>query len=178
MKKLRHKVTLPLMIYACLMLVTCNTQGCVTDKEPDGASLQVGDPLPEFSVKMNNGEIVSTASLKGKVGVIDFFNTGCPDCQKEFPVIQQLWDLYDGDREVEIVSISREESEQSIMEYWIANDLSFPFSAQETRDVYALFARSIIPRIYISNPKGIITAMFDDNLATLEELTASIEAAR
>lgn len=163
-------------LFSLLMLFACTTQGCISDKEPEGPSLTVGDSLPDFSVEMNTGELVSTSSLRGLVSVIVFFNTGCPDCQKEFPVIQQLWDYYEENEDIRIVAISREESAQDIQAYWDSHNLTFPYSAQETRDVYSLFAPSVIPRIYISNQECVIQAQYDDtDLPSFEILKNTIE---
>lgn len=152
---------------------------CINDEEPDGGNLSLNDNLPLFSVIMNNGEEISTQSLKGKIGVIMFFNTNCSDCQKELPVIQDLWDIYKGDNDVMIVPISREEGIQEIIEYWTENNLTLPFSAQENRDIYSLFAKSIIPRIYISNSEGTIVFMSgDEDMPSLTLLIDTIEAQR
>lgn len=159
------------------MLFVCTTQGCINDDEPKGPSLQVGDSLPQFSVIMNTGETISTESLRGKVPVIVFFNTNCSDCREELPVINQLWEIYMDDEMVEVVPVAREESDEEILEYWNANNLSMPFSPQENREVYSLFAPSVIPRIYIANPQGIITFTSDDSdMPSLNTLREQISA--
>lgn len=165
-------------LLSLLITFTVFFQGCINDKEPEGPSLVVGDSLPVFSVVMNNGEMISTTSLKGYIPVIVFFNTNCGDCRKEFPVIQQLWDIYKDNEFVKIVLISREEGEGKILEYWKENNLTMPFSAQENRDVYSLFAQSVIPRIYIADTAGIIKYSFGDtDLPTLQILLNCIETA-
>lgn len=158
------------------MLFVCTTQGCINDDEPkDGVTLTAGDKLPQFSVTLNNGAIVSTSSLSGKPGVIVFFNTDCGDCRRELPVIQQLWDLYMDNSEVNITLIAREESEQHILNYWNENGFTMPFSPQENRDVYSLFAPNIIPRVYVYNAEGIITAAYGDkDMPTLQDLVTDI----
>ena len=163
------------IFYSLLMLLVCTTQGCINDDDPKGPSLSVGEPLPVFSVEMNDGRKVSNTSLLGKVSVIVFFNTGCRDCQQELPVIQKLWDEYRDNENVEIVLIAREESEQEILDYWSEHNLTLPFSPQENREVYNLFASSVIPRIYISDQKGIVKANFDDSdMPSLEVLSQEI----
>ena len=158
------------------MMLACTLQGCINDKEPDGPSVPQGSPLPDFSVVMNDGSVVSTSSLRGKVAVIVFFNTSCPDCQQELPVIQKLWDIYKDNPQVEIVPISREESAASIKAYWSAHNLSMPFSAQENRDVYSLFAPSVSPRVYVANREGVITAGYGDtDMPSLSTLVKDIE---
>lgn len=164
-------------IFSFLMMFVCTTTGCISEDEPQGPSLIVGDSLPQFSVMMSDGQEISTSSLKGVVPVIIFFNTGCSDCQKELPVIQNLWDEYKGNSQVKIVPIAREESKKEILEYWEANNLTLPFSPQDNRDIYNLFAPSIIPRIYIANPQGVITAAYDDsNMPSLSSLISDISA--
>lgn len=159
------------------MMFVCTTAGCVSDDDPQGSSVGPGDSLPEFSVIMNDGETVSPGSLKGKVAVIVFFNTDCSDCRKELPVIQDLWEYYRENEAVKIVTISRQESEEEILKYWQENGLSLPFSPQESKDVYNLFAKSVIPRIYIANKQGIITDNFDDSdMPDLGKLKAAIDA--
>ena len=165
------------LIYTLFILLVCTTAGCINDNEPQGPSLVVGDSLPVFSVVMNNGEVVSTESLKGLIPVIVFFNTDCSDCRKELPVIQKLWDLYKDNAEVKILAIAREESASQIMSYWEENNLTLPWSAQENRDVYSLFATSVIPRIYIADKTGVITATFgDQDMPTLEQLETLLQS--
>lgn len=158
-----------------LLIASALLAGCVNEDEPKGPSLSVGDPLPVFSVEMNTGYTVSTQSLEGKVAVIVFFNTGCPDCQKELPVIQTIWETCQDASDVEVVCIAREETEVEIEEYWVANNLSMPYSPQDNREVYNLFAPSIIPRVYVANPNGIITASYGDtDLPSLQTLINDI----
>lgn len=150
-------------------------QSCVNDPEPKGADLSVGDTLPQFSVELFDGSIVSRNSLAGKTSVIVFFNTACPDCQKELPVIQKLWESYGTDPDFKLIAIAREEDSESIAEYWELNHFTIPWSPQDTRSVYNLFATSGIPRIYISDKQEIIRYIFDDkDMPLLETLMEAI----
>ena len=159
------------LFYPLIMLLVCTTQGCISDDEPQGPSLKAGDSLPHFSVTFDNGVAVSTESLIGKVPVIVFFNTNCADCRKELPVVQRLYDTFQDSPKVEVLPISREEGQEEILRYWEANNLSMPFSAQENRDVYSLFAPSVIPRIYIADTQGVIKVCYDDSdMPALETL--------
>lgn len=150
---------------------------CVNEDEPKGGNVSINDKLPQFSVNMSNGETFTNQSLIGKVGVIVFFNTNCPDCQEELPVIQELWEKYEEDDNVLILPISREEGEKEISNYWTLNNLTLPFSPQENRNIYSLFATSGIPRIYISDKEGRVIFMSDDkDMPSLGLLIKTIES--
>lgn len=119
-------------------------------------SLMPGDSLPEFEVKDNNGFVVSPPVLKGKICVFAFVNTGCPDCRKELPELQIAYESLQNNQSVYFVAIGRNETSDSLADYWRENKLTMPYSGQSTDDVYKLFASEGIPRIFIADETGVI----------------------
>lgn len=162
-----------------LCLSACAVTGCIEDDvEPETEDeIAVGEKLPEFSVTMNDGSVVGTASLYGKPSCLVFFNTSCEDCRNELPVLERAYGTYGRDGRVNFVLVSREQDAESVAEYWFANGLTMPYSAQTDRAVYTLFASSGIPRIYIADADLMVHAIFTDSpLATEEDLTAAFQA--
>ena len=148
--------------------------GCIKDKFTD--EVKIGDSLPDFEVKMNDGTVVSTASLKGGVSVVMFFHTSCPDCQQSLPIVQRIYDEYSS-KNLKWAFISRECGKDEIEAYWAANGLDLPYSAQSDREVYNLFASSRIPRIYISDENGTVRYIFtDDPVASYDDLKSAVES--
>lgn len=148
---------------------------CIKD-DIRGADLKPDDSLPKFEVMMNDGSIVSDESLKGSVSVVVFFSTVCPDCQQVLPVVQEIYDEYTQNGVI-FALISREQSDSDISDYWMANGLDMPYSAQRDRDVYEKFAKSVIPRIYINDKDGIIRYIYiDDPVPSYSELCSSLDA--
>ncbi len=152
---------------------------CVTEDIPDNEGVAVGDSLPAFEVTLNDGSVVSNTSLSGKVGVIVFFSTNCSDCQRELPVVETVYRHFGDDADVMIFAISREENPGVVESFWKDYNLAFPYSDQTDRSVYNLFTTIGVPRIYISNKRGIIVDAYDDSKPLVaEELIAAIELCR
>jgi|SRR5690242_8298604 thiol-disulfide isomerase/thioredoxin len=63
-------------------------------KETVIAAGDIGSRLPDFTVKDLQGQTVSSASLRGKVVLVDFWATWCQPCKKEMPGYQRLLDRY------------------------------------------------------------------------------------
>lgn len=135
----------------------------------------MGDKLPDFEVVMSDGSVVSNDSLEGNVSLVMFFHTSCPDCQQALPRVQEIYDEY-LPKGVSFTLIGRECGKDEIEAYWVENGLNMPYSEQNDRGVYNIFASSRIPRIYISDENGTVRYIFtDDPVATLEDLKSSLD---
>jgi thiol-disulfide isomerase/thioredoxin len=77
-------------------LVGCNEHSAspLRSKENVIAAGEIGSRLPDFSVKDFQGREISSADLRGKVVLIDFWATWCQPCKKEMPGYQKLEDRY------------------------------------------------------------------------------------
>ena len=134
---------------------------CIDDNTTDIEDVvRIGDTLPTFTVTTSNGVTVSSEQLSCGISLVMFFHTGCPDCRATLPGVQQLYEKYGSD--VQFLLISREDAQASVAEYWSQNNLTMPYSAQNDRRIYELFARKRVPRIYI-NQNGVIRSIFTDN---------------
>lgn len=162
MKYLQYLLFLPLMLFC----------SCIGEEEPSPISLEPGDKCPTFSVTMSDGSTISTSELHGHKSMIVFFNTSCSDCREELPIIQQIYKrISEIGSDAQIICIARGEERESIERFWKENCLTLPYSPQNDREIYNLFASSIIPRIYILSPDLTITQCWDDNpMPSFEQL--------
>jgi cytochrome c biogenesis protein CcmG/thiol:disulfide interchange protein DsbE len=85
-----------ILSFAAAGLAGCNQHPASSPppKETVVAPGEIGSRLPEFSVKDLQGREISSAELRGKVVLIDFWATWCQPCKKEMPGYQKLLDLY------------------------------------------------------------------------------------
>ena len=148
------------LLYIIIGVVIFTLCACVSGNEEaqTAEGLGVGDPFPAFSVTLHDGRVVADTTLAGTPTLIAFFHTECPDCQRELPVLQGLYEQY-GQR-VDFVCIGREETDSAVAAFWQKNQLTMPWTAQKDRAVYNLFAQTYIPRVYLADKIGLIQAVF------------------
>lgn len=142
--------------------------GCGSIHEEDDVveRIVVGSRVPIFSVNVVDYEGLTTSFSTNRLygeTVIVFFSTQCKDCQRELPELNDYYLKHKDDEGFQMVAISRAEGEQSVADFWSANNLQIPYSAQEDRKIYDLFASSVIPRVYFVSSSGIITKVLIEN---------------
>lgn len=157
------------------LVVLLSAVSCIMDK-PAGADLTVGDRIPDFTVTMNDGTEVTGSSLCDGVSVIMFFTTACPDCRETLPHMQRIYDEYVS-QGVRFALVSREDGAESVSQYWSEQGYSMPYSAQTDRSIYEMFARTVVPRVYICRG-GVIKIIFtDDPNPDYDALKSGIDSA-
>lgn len=159
----------PLATRAFVLLIACTAAylplTCINDDVADNTAASLvkpGDKLPWFTVTMCNGTLLDSRSLAGRPSVIVLFNTSCPDCRDELPVLQETYESFGTDGRVAFVAISRAQNNASVASYWRDNNLSLPYSAQDDDEVYRLFATSVIPRTYLCDAQLTVRHMYTD----------------
>lgn len=147
------------ILYILVISFVISLTGCIGEKEEPEWYLHQGDTLPQFEVTTINGENVGSADSYKAELIIVFFNTTCPDCQRELPVLQKQYEenikLPEAEQSI-YICISREEGVADVERYWSDNHFTIPVSAQADRSIYSMFASIGIPRIFCAKD-GIIT---------------------
>ncbi|MDD4514183.1 TlpA disulfide reductase family protein [Massilibacteroides sp.] len=174
---MKRITTLVILLCISFLITSCDRDDCKDCKEKtETGNVQIGDVLPDFSVKLSSGDIIDRKSLEGKISVILFFSTTCPDCRALFPSIERIYKENKDNEKFIFLAIGRAQSEDVVRTFMEENNYTFPYSPQETRDIYDLFAPSIVPRVYISNSKTTVEEVFIDNpLATYDEMKDIID---
>jgi thiol-disulfide isomerase/thioredoxin len=85
--------------------------------------------IEPWSVQTHDGRVVSSASLKGRVVLVNFWATWCPYCRKENPAIEAYWKDTRA-RGFEVVAISVDDTPAKIAAW--ASDTGYRFSAAPT----------------------------------------------
>lgn len=147
MRRLISKIFMSILMIGILTM----EYGCIGEKEEPEWYLHPGDALPQFEVTTIDGRTVSSVDSYNAPMVIVFFNTTCPDCRQELPILQQQYEenlrLPEAERSI-YVCISREEGAADVERYWTENNLTLPVSPQTDRRIYSMFASIGIPRIF------------------------------
>lgn len=144
----------------------------------------ITETSPAFTLKDLDGNTVSTADLKGKVLVLDFWATWCGPCKRSFPAMQQTVNRYKNDPNVKFLFIDTWERvpDPSKMVRKFIQDNNYTFQVlldDKTTGVVGQFDVKGIPAKFIIDGTGNIrfklTGFSGGDDAAVEELSAMIE---
>jgi thiol-disulfide isomerase/thioredoxin len=83
-------------------------------------------PTPPFLVSDLNGHPISTAALKGKVILVNFWATWCPPCRQEIPELVELQDKYKDRLQIVGVSMDEDASPQEVNAFAAKVGINYP----------------------------------------------------
>ena len=102
-----------------------------------------GDPAPDFTVKLTNGENFTLSDYKDKVVFLNFWATWCPPCVGELPDIQKMYD--DNTDGLVIIAVNCSEQKETVVNFVRQNRYTFNVGLDPKGEVGSLYPTDGIP---------------------------------
>ena len=138
-------------------------------------SLRPGDVMYDFEVLLPSGEKFKLSeTLKEKeLVVLNFWYTTCSWCLKEFPFMEEAYQMYKDD--VEIIGLNHVDgSNDAVASFQAANQLSFPMAACPG-NWFGIFGTQGAPTSIIVDRYGVICHIEEGALTSLRPFTSIFE---
>jgi thiol-disulfide isomerase/thioredoxin len=109
--------------------------------------------IPAFSITTLDGRQLSSADLKGKVVLVNFWATWCPPCRAEIPDLMELQAHY-GDKLV-VLGISEDDPPIDTVKKFVADQkMTYPV-AMSTPELRKIFKGVVaLPTTFVIDPDG------------------------
>jgi peroxiredoxin/outer membrane lipoprotein-sorting protein len=121
-----------------------------------------GKPAPNFTLNDRNGRDISLSDFHGKVVVLNFWASWCPDCRRALPMMQELQEKL-ADQGVAVVGVNTWDSEEAARRFLKENKnytmtmLLDPAERIEADSIASrLFGARTIPTTLIIDRNGVV----------------------
>ena len=157
----------------CLITLTSSV---ITDQTlSEAQSLRPGDVMYDFEVLLPSGEKfkLSETLREKELVVLNFWYTTCSWCLKEFPFMEEAYQMYKDD--VEIIGLNHVDgSNDAVASFQAANQLSFPMAACPA-NWFGIFGTQGAPTSIIVDRYGVICHIEEGALTSLRPFTSIFE---
>lgn len=111
-------------------------------------TLHSGESLPERELIVSSQGREILARIRRKDAAIFFFNTSCPHCQREIPILNEAWKRFGGDVEFVAVALNSEEKVRSFVK---TTDVRIDVIVDEKGSLRKAFDVSELPSLFLVN---------------------------
>jgi peroxiredoxin len=119
------------------------------------SSFTLTKPAPEVKFGVISGETLSTSDLRGKVVLVNFWATFCPDCLKEMPKLVDTHRKFQA-RGYETIAVAvRQDDPAKVAQYSAANALPFKVAFDKSGELAREFGNvRITPMSFLIDKSG------------------------
>ncbi|MFJ7668108.1 peroxiredoxin family protein [Lysinibacillus sp. NPDC097195] len=146
--------------------------------------LNNGDIPPDFTLMNLEGKEMSLSELRGKKVVLNFWATWCPPCKAEMPHMQNYYEQYAKEDNVEILAVNLTTEERdvtadakidTVMTFRDAFELTFPILLDTENEAGSDYQIITIPTTFFIDSTGTIQHSIEGPM-NLEMLKSKIKA--
>ncbi|MBI4306252.1 MAG: TlpA family protein disulfide reductase [Chloroflexi bacterium] len=116
-------------------------------------------PAPAFRLPDLDGSELDLESLRGKVVMVDFWASWCPPCQREAPVLAEVYERYRG-RPVEFLGISIWDKGQDARSFAERFQIQYPVAVDHEGRIAIDYGVTGIPEKFFVDREGRLVRRF------------------
>ena len=126
------------------------SQSTSSDKNNTALSLK-GQQLPEFKMTSQEGKLIAISELYDKPMLVVEWASWCPHCQKQLPIVQQMYEKYGDQIHFVLLNMNEpgKETKETADQYIKEKGYTFPYYYDEDQSAADLLQVQTIPSMYL-----------------------------
>jgi peroxiredoxin len=116
-------------------------------------AVALGDAVPDFTLRRDDGQAVALQDYRGKVVVLNFWASWCGPCVDELPSLMHFAERYK-DKDVQVIGVSLDEDPDAYVEFLAAHQINFLTLRDPSHRVAESYGTFKLPETYIISGQG------------------------
>ncbi len=130
--------------------------------EDYGFIVKIGQQMPEIEMELTDGTKITTASLRGKVVMLQFTASWCSVCRKEMPHIEKdIWQKHKNNKDFALIGVDMNEPLEKVKKFQQDMKTTYALALDPGAEIFYTFAAkgAGVTRNVIIDKKGKIVYM-------------------
>ena len=144
------------MLFTLLMCLFLNTGSSWASNPLDQLRIsqeQAGTLMPPFELKTLEGNVLRSASLKGRVVLLNFWATWCGPCKDEMPALGKLKQRFNK-KDFLLLTITTDLQPKAIKAFLNILNVDFPVLLDHTQEVSQVYMARALPLTVLIGKDG------------------------
>jgi cytochrome c biogenesis protein CcmG, thiol:disulfide interchange protein DsbE len=112
-------------------------------------------PAPSFTLEGLDGKTISSARLKNKTYVVNFFNSWCIPCQQEAPALKAFYAEHKSETDFAMIGVIIDDDASTMRGYVRDQDITWPVGVDPGGSASLSFGTTGQPETYVIAPDGV-----------------------
>ena len=163
-----------------VFVIAFGTLLVVTVGRPAGNSHgdMVDRPAPALTfTSVATNKPITTASLRGKAVIVNFWNTWCIPCRQEQPALQAFYTTHRNDPDFTMLGVVRSDTETAVRTYAAREQLNWNLVMDPGGEAAVAYGTTGQPETYAIAPNGVVAGQLIGP-ASVNDLERMLAAAR
>jgi cytochrome c biogenesis protein CcmG/thiol:disulfide interchange protein DsbE len=122
-------------------------------------SLEVGQPIRDFSITTFDGQEITLSEQAGKVVLLNFWSSWCASCDEEGAALEQVWQELKSDGEILFLGVNYVDTDKDSLAFLERYAITYPNGADLGSRIANYFKVDAVPETYLINPDGSLAAI-------------------
>ncbi len=143
-------LTVSMVVFTGLSIKNSTAVNQQTNQETEDKN----NKAPDFTVTTIEGETITLSDLKGKVVIIDFWDTWCPPCRKGIPDFIELYKEYKDSGFVMIGLAFGRQGKEKVKEFIQEYNINYPIAIPSHSVINSFGEIRSIPTAFLIDQNG------------------------
>jgi len=130
---------------------------------------EVGKLAPDFTLTTLDGKQVSLSQFRGKLVMVNFWQSSCSACEDEMPHLQAIYEKWPRDK-LEILAISVGERAAFVQSFVDRQGVTFPALLDSDEAISEIYQIPRFPTTFFINADGIIKEIKEGRFVSQSEI--------
>lgn len=143
----------------------------------DGDAPSIGKKPADFLLGSFSGETIDTASLRGKIVLINFWSSWCTTCDEEAVMLEEAWSAVQAEGDVVFLGVAYMDTEPESLDFLETYGVTYPNGPDLRGEISKIYQVSSVPETYVLDAEGFLKVIKIGPFTSTEEIFAAIENA-